>query len=304
MLRFVEGGRLPRSHVTAMPSTTHRAGATPGRHGPRALVTGAGRGLGRAFAVALAERGFDLALVDLDAETLASVRREIAQKGRDAHCAAFDLTDRDALEAYLRDAPSDIGLVIANAGISHLGAFDAVPLDAHRRALALNCDASLTLAHHYAGRFRARGRGGIVLISSNSGVMHSPYVGHYAATKAYLLSLAESMHEELREAGVDVLGYVPGLTDTPALREAGIDAKAAGPLLLDAAVVAQRGLEALGRGPRAVPNVFDRLGARFLLSLPRAIALRLNARTMFDLFPGLQGDHEKQPSQPAERRGR
>ena len=143
--------------------------------------------------------------------------------------------------------------------------------------------------HRAARKFRQVGQGGIVIISSNSGILHSPFVANYAGTKAYALALGEALYSELRPHGVDVLSVVPGLTHTPGLAAAGLDASVAGSLLVAPQVVAEGALKALGKTPRFVPNFRDRLGASALLGLlPRAAALSVNAFTMRRLFPRLR----------------
>ncbi len=199
----------------------------------------------------------------------------------------LDPADRARAVAALDDA--EVHLLVNNAGVSELGAFVDVSLAAHERTLALNCGASLALVHAAASRFVARGRGGIVLLSSNSGVIHSPFVAHYAGTKAWALALGEAIHEELRPRGVDVLVVVPGLTRTPGLLgDTGFDERAAGRLVVDADVVAERSLARLGKDASYAPNPLDRLGAAFMRALPTKRALALNARTMKRFFPKLR----------------
>jgi short-subunit dehydrogenase len=270
-----------------------REGALRARYGPCALVTGAGAGIGAAFALALAERGLDLCLVDVDAEALAEVAVRAEAAGVAVERRALDLRAPATLErlaARLADEARPVGLLVHNAGISHVGRFDELELAAHRDALDLNCRAGLHLVHAAARAMRARGRGGLVLLSSNSGVLHAPLVAHYAATKAYLLALGEALHEELRPHGVDVLALVPGLTRTRGLASAGFDERAAGALLLEPEAVVERALAALGRSPRCTPNPRDALGAAILGLLPRRHALALTERSMRRLFPRLGRD--------------
>ncbi len=267
------------------------AQAVRARYGPYALVTGAGAGIGAAFALALAEHGLHLCLVDVDAGALSEVAKRAEAAGVGVEPLALDLRAPASLEllaARLADEARPVGLFVSNAGISHVGRFAEIDLDAHLAALELNCRAGLHLVHAAARAMRARGRGGLVLLSSNSGVLHAPLVAHYAATKAYLLALGEALHEELRPDGVDVLALVPGLTRTRGLAASGFDEGAAGALLLDPEAVVERALAALGRSPRCTPNPRDALGAAILGLLPRRHALALTKRSMARLFPWLR----------------
>jgi short-subunit dehydrogenase len=260
------------------------------KYGPRAMVTGAGAGIGEAFVEALAALGFEQLLVDVNGEALARVAAKARAARSDAAVLQADLT-RDADLARVEQALEDprIGLLINNAGISNLGEFADISIEQHEQVLALNCRATLRLVHRAARKFRQAGQGGIVIISSNSGLLHSPFVANYAGTKAYALALGEALYAELTPHGVDVLSVVPGLTHTPGLAAAGLDTAMAGSLMVSPSVVAEGSLQALGNTPRFIPNFRDRLGASALLGLmPRAAALSLNAFTMRRLFPRLR----------------
>jgi short-subunit dehydrogenase len=260
------------------------------RYGPVAVVTGAAAGIGAAFAEALAREGFELVLVDVNEQALASVAERVRGLGAQVRVLAADLSEPAdvARVTAVLDEPAT-HLLVNNAGLSQVGEFIGVPLATHRRTLAVNCAATLELVYAAARAMAARGRGGIIILSSNSGVLHTPFVAHYAGTKAYALALAEALYEELRERGVDVLAVIPGLTRTPGLASAGLDERQAGALLIDAAHVATDALLALGRSPRVMPNPLDRLGASLLnVFMPRGLALSLNAKSMRRLFPGLK----------------
>ncbi|MBC7172692.1 MAG: SDR family NAD(P)-dependent oxidoreductase, partial [Polyangiaceae bacterium] len=194
------------------------------RFGPVALVTGAASGIGRSFASLLAREGFSLLLVDKQREGLASCRAALPL-GSD--CTAESIVGDLTSEAFIsslaaRFAREPIGLLVHSAGISTMGRFLDLPIEALEREVDLHCRASLALVHAAGRAMRARGRGGIVLLSSNSAILRSPYVSNYAATKAYTLALAESLYEDLRHDGIDVLGLVAGMTATPLLEDAGV----------------------------------------------------------------------------------
>lgn len=255
------------------------------RYGPAALVTGAGAGIGEAFADALAARGLDLVLVDVDARGLDRVAMRLS--GRvDVRVVHADLATPEGIARVTAEiADPRVGLVVSNAGVSHLGHFVEIALTDHELALEVNVRATLHLVHAAGRHMRARKRGGIVLVSSNSGLLHSPYVAQYAGTKAYALALGEALFEELRPFDVDVLTVIPGLTRTAGLDKQGLDAGAAGGLLVAPSVVATRALDALGKKPRCFPNPRDRFGAAFMQMISPRAALALTARTMFRFFP-------------------
>jgi hypothetical protein len=141
----------------------------------------------------------------------------------------------------------------------------------------------LLLAHHYLPAMAARGRGGMVILSSLAGLQGSPGIATYAATKAFGTVLAEGLWAELRGAGVDVLACVAGAVATPGLarRKPG---RAPGTVPPEA--VAAAALSALGRRPRTVPGGVARVSAAVMSRLlPRRAAIQVIARASRDLLP-------------------
>ncbi len=117
----------------------------------------------------------------------------------------------------------------------------------------------------------ARGRGAILLVSSMSGWAAQPYMAHYGAAKAYILSLGEALHHEMKDRGVDVAVLSPGPTDTPMAAGTGIDFASMGMAIMQPEAVAATGLAALGRRPGAVAGSRNRLMAWMMTRLmPRA----------------------------------
>lgn len=108
--------------------------------------------------------------------------------------------------------------------------------------MKLNMDAPFILAYHFGKVFMEKGRGGIIFVSSTSAFQATPYLAHYGATKAYLLSLAESMNYEFKDKGVDVLALCPGTTESEMTR-----GMKNNPVLMKADVVVKQGLDGLGK---------------------------------------------------------
>lgn len=254
------------------------------RYGGHALVTGAARGIGKAFATHLAADGFDVLLVDREAtecQTLATALR--AEHGIDARALICDLSEQGLEEQATRWADQyDVGLLVNNAGISPLDPFLDIPLETHLATLDINCRATLVLTHVVGRRMSARGRGGIIVVSSASALSGSPYFCHYAATKGYGLNLACGLWAELRDTGVDVLAVCPGMTDTKPVRDRNLheDLPFYVPLT-DPETVALESLRALGRQPTVVPTFGDRLSAGVLSKLmPRGWTLSIIKRSI------------------------
>lgn len=184
------------------------------RYGGWALVAGASAGLGAAFAEESARRGFDVALVARRAEVLDETAARIrAEHGVSTRCIVADLAADDAAERIAAATGDlDIGVVVYNAAAELYGPFLELGAEAFRTNVAVNCTTPTLLADHFGNRMRARGRGGIAIVSSLAALQGTRYLSIYAASKAYELILAESLWDELGDHGVDALAYVVGAT--------------------------------------------------------------------------------------------
>jgi short-subunit dehydrogenase len=248
------------------------------RYGPWAVVAGASAGLGAAFARALAGRGLNLVLVARRPEPLGELAASLPTRTLPV---AADLATPDgvaAVTAACADRP--VGLVVANAAFSPIGSFIELGTDDLLRALDLNCRAPLLLARQFAPAMVERGRGGLVVMSSLSGLQGSPPISVYAATKAFGMILAEGLWAELRGTGVDVVACVAGAVATPGL--ASVKTRRA-PGTLTPERVAEAALRGLGRGPRVVPGLAMRISAALMSRLPRRAAIQIITRASRDL---------------------
>ncbi len=243
------------------------------KYGPVALVTGAAQGIGRAFADSVAARGLSVLMIDVQEEALDAAAREVAETYEVSTWAVpTDLARPDFLggvEAICTRVGIEVGLVICNAALGLEGPFLDADVEQLHRAEAISCRATTTLAHFFGREMKARGRGGLIFISSGTAMQGSPNHAHYAATKAFELVLGESLWYELQPHGVDVLSFVPGPTNTPGLRsvlpglEEGV---AAGPIGLPRET-AEAAVDALGKKATAAR---ERVHANRLSSRRRA----------------------------------
>ncbi len=255
-----------------------------GRYGGYALVTGAAGDIGRAFATHLGADGFDLLLVDREEEELRRVAEALrAEHGVDVRALPWDLTDARLAERAERWAAEyDVGLLVNNAGISPLDRFLEISLDTHLETLDVNCRATLVLTHVFGRAMAARGRGGIVIVSSASALSGSPYFCQYAATKGYGLNLACGLWSELRDSAIDVLAVCPGMTDTKPVRDRSLDENL--PFYVPISgpePVALGALRSLGKQPVVVPRVLDRISAGLVAKwVPRSWTLSLMKRSI------------------------
>jgi short-subunit dehydrogenase len=222
------------------------------RYGPWALIAGASEGTGASFARRIADRGINVALIARRPDPLEELAGELrAATDVQIRTASVDLTAPSVMEdlAPLVDG-IEIGLLVYNAGAVYWAdRFVDRELADLVHLVDLNCRGTVLLAHHFGSAMAARGRGGIILMTSMSAAAGSAYTAVYNASKAFDIVLAESLWIELGQRGVDVLGAVAGLTDTPAMRRSGVRFDDPMFVAMAADDVADEALGALGRGP-------------------------------------------------------
>ncbi len=247
----------------------------------RALVTGASTGIGRAIAQELARQGTALVLVARNVERLEKLA---ASMDVPAEVLPADLTDPGQLDLVARrcaatDEPVD--LLVNNAGIWSFGALTGPDGDGADAMVALNIGAVVVLSRSAARQMTEAGRGTIVNISSIAGSQPFPFEAVYAASKAFVTSFGQSLHEELRGTGVGVTTVTPGLTRSELHFRAGHQrqaSRAPGWLWMEAEQVATLTLRAAARG-RVVysPGLGFRLWSLTAEAIPRFINRRLSA---------------------------
>lgn len=224
----------------------------PGR-GQTVLITGASSGIGAALAACFARGGFDLVLVSRRLAPLQALARALAtEHGVRAWPEAADLSQPDApaaLAARLRRARRRIDVLVNNAGQLEQGGFVEHPAEAHRRLIDLNVSGLTGMLAQFVPAMVQRGQGRVLNVASIAAFQPVPQLAVYAATKAYVLSLTESLSEELKGTGVTATALCPGITATGMLEQAQQASEALSSRLPDfvvgsAEAVAQEGYEA------------------------------------------------------------
>lgn len=220
------------------------------QHGPWALVAGGSEGVGAHLSVKLARQGFNLVLLAVGGSPLDAVAGACRAEGVDVRALPVDLTSPDTALASTRRQTDDIevGLFAYVAGANLKGcrgAFPDLPLDAVRRVVAMNVDGPLLFAHHYGGRMKQRGRGGIVLFGSKAGFAGTPQLAHYSGAKAFNRIFSEALWCDMAPFGVEVLHLSLDSTATPAMTRLGYDISTWD----DPELVAQEALDHIADGP-------------------------------------------------------
>jgi short-subunit dehydrogenase len=245
----------------------------------RALVTGASAGIGEAFARALAGRRYDLVLVARRRGRLEALAKELAERHRvEATAEAVDLAeegDLARLAAAVAADPPD--LLVNNAGFGTFGRFAELDAERELEEIRLNVLALTRLTRAALPGLVARGRGAIVNVSSLAGETPGPFTATYAATKAFVTSFSQSLHEELRGTGVTVQALLPGFTRTEFQEVAGVDPGIVPPFAwMSAERVVRASLAALERGDAVcIPGAGNRLLGGLSGLAPRSVARRV-----------------------------
>jgi short-subunit dehydrogenase len=218
-----------------------------------ALVTGASSGIGLALAREFASRGYDLAICSAG-ERLESAAETLQEIGVEVHAIQADLATEEGVRGFWDEVLSlgrELDIACINAGVGVGGLFAETDLDAELNMVQLNCAGTVQLAKYVVQYMVARNRGKILFTASIAGEMVAPREAVYAATKAFVLSLAHSIRYELRDSGVTVTALQPGPTDTDFFHRAGMDnteVGSKGKTESQPSDVARQGIEALLAG--------------------------------------------------------
>jgi short-subunit dehydrogenase len=255
------------------------------RYGPWAVVTGASDGIGRAIARELAGKVLSLVLVARRGPELDALAAELAEsrKGIGTRIIVADLgTAEGVADVVGHTADLDVGLLVAAAGFGTSKPFIEAHLETELNMIDVNCRALAALTHGFGTRLARRGRGGIVLMSSLVAFQGVPRAANYAATKAYVQTLAEGLAVELRSAGVDVLASAPGPVRT------GFGARAGMVMSMSQTPeeVARHTLRALGRRTTVRPGFLATALEWALAPLPRSGRVRIMKQVMAGMTGG------------------
>ena len=251
---------------------------------PVALITGASSGIGESIAHCFAAAGHDLVLVARSADKLKSLASELAVlHGVKVWAEPCDLARDGAaakLAATLRRKRRPVDVLVNNAGVLSQGPFTRMKAAAHRQIIDLNVTGLTALLAEFVPAMVERGKGRVLNVASIAAFQPVPTLATYAASKAYVLSLTESLAEELKGTGVTITALCPGVTATNMLASAR-DANARlgqlpGFMIGDVDDVARQGFEACMKGDViCVPGVVNRAAMIASRSTPKWLVRRI-----------------------------
>jgi short-subunit dehydrogenase len=245
---------------------------------PVTLVTGASAGLGAEFARACARRGDELVLTARREERLQALAAELGSK---THVIAADLANAEAPRRLIGEIEArglTVATLINNAGFGLTGRFADRQTEPLLGMIDLNIRALTELAHLVLPAMRERRSGAVLNLASTAAFQAGPGFAVYFATKAYVLSFTEALHQELKGSGIKVSALCPGPTATEFGDVAGVTSQKFTALAADAKSVVAAGLTGLDRNQAVViPGLMNKVGAQSNRLLPRAMMRRITA---------------------------
>jgi hypothetical protein len=241
-----------------------------------ALITGASAGLGVEFARQLSKRGHALVLVARRKERLEKLAKELGN----ARAVAIDLSKASAAQKLIADLEAngeEVDLLVNNAGFGLIGRFAELDAKRLRQMIDLNVGVLTDLCRAVAPGMIERKSGGIINVASTAAFQPGPKMAVYFATKAFVLSLSEALHEELKPHGVKVSCLCPGPTRTEFGEVAGFggngmfDHVAMGPV-----EVVEAGLKGLDKNHAVVvPGWMNKVTAASNRFAPRSVVRKI-----------------------------
>ena len=189
-----------------------------------AVVTGAGRGIGRAIAVELAKRGCDIALLGRTIESLADAAEAVIATGRQAVAVPCDVSDSSAVAAAAARVYADLGVpdvVVPNAGVVHRAPVHTMTEGEWDEVIDVNLKGTFLVTRAFLPRMLQLGRGRFVAIASISATLGTARQSAYCAAKWGTVGFVKSLAEELRGTGLQAMCVMPGSVDTDMLKGSG-----------------------------------------------------------------------------------
>jgi len=241
-----------------------------------ALVTGASAGLGVEFARQLSRRGHQLVLAARRRERLDRLARELGN----ARAVAIDLSKANSAAKLMADLEANgetVDLLVNNAGFGLIGRFAELDSKRERQMIDLNVGTLSDLCRAVAPAMIKRKSGGIINVASTAAFQPGPRMAVYFATKAFVLSLSEALHEELKPHGVNVTCLCPGPTRTEFGEVAGFGGNGMfDRVAMESPEVVKAGLDGLDKNKAVViPGLVNRIGATSTRFAPRSLVRKI-----------------------------
>jgi len=186
--------------------------------GRGAVVTGGGRGIGRAVARALAEEGASVVVSARSTKEIDAVAAELVADGFEAHALTCDVSDEASVRAMAEEAIKLLGnvdVLVNNAGIALSNPVKRLPLDEWNRIIAVNATGTFLCTRAFIQGMIERGWGRVINVASVAGLRGGRYIAAYTASKHAQIGFTRALAAEVADAGITVNAICPGYVDTP-----------------------------------------------------------------------------------------
>ena len=185
--------------------------------GKNALITGGGRGLGKAVAIALANEGVNVGITGRNEESLKTTVAELEKLGVKAAYSVFDVEEMAQVEQGVASIASQLGgidILINNAGVGDFGSFEDMPVETWEKVMKVNLFGVYYVAKATLPYLKQNKEGDIVNVASTAGLKGGPNMSAYCASKAAVISLSQSLMAELRKFNIRVITLTPSTIAT------------------------------------------------------------------------------------------
>jgi len=245
-----------------------------------ALITGASKGIGKAIATQLAQRGIHVLLVARSEDLLQKLAADIQEEYKvQAFYLAIDLSKADASKQifdWCINNKYTVNILVNNAGYGLSGLFGNYSLDEHQAMMQVNMQVPIQLTHYFLSMLQQQSKAYILNIASSAAYQAVPGLSVYAATKAFVLNFSRGLQYELRKTSVSVTAVSPGATDTDFPNRAKVGDKAlktAEKVNMTPNAVAKIAIDAMfARKTEVVAGFINQLGAFLVWLLPKKLA--------------------------------
>lgn len=256
------------------------------KYGNWACVAGAAEGLGEAFSIGLARRGFNLILIDKDEDKLDEVNQQLQRNYKiKIRTLTLDLSDRKSLDVISNLLENKkCRFIVYNAAYGPVKPFLSNTSQELDLYLNVNMETPLHLAHRFA-QLNQKNQAGLLFLSSLAGFRGTQFVVPYAATKAFTWNLAEGLHYEFKDTLMDFCVCCPGPVDTPNYRSTKPHNTFVTPKSMKPELVAEEALNKFGKKLFIIPGISNKI-VHFILNsiLPRKIASAIHNSAMKKMY--------------------
>jgi short-subunit dehydrogenase len=249
-----------------------------------ALITGASKGIGKAFAEVFAKNGYSLILIARTTQELENVKNDLANRYQcDSKILSVDVSEPNSVDTIMNAFKDDIptlDVLVNNAGYGISQKFTDMHAEDVHGMMAVNIQFLTNLTYAILPYMVKNNRGKILNVASIAAFVPGPFMAMYYASKAYVLSLSESLHEEYKKNGISISALCPGVTKSSFHERAGHSSMTSGSIpIMSAESVAEIGYQGLMKNKRVVVSgLLNQLIVFLMKFVPNALLVKITAK--------------------------